>query len=79
LIAGFEVLTAMLMNCSVFWAILLCSSLKVNQRSGRKFEPHIEDLRLYRARNKCSACNFLHAGFLLVIFFDPKDGNGVLL
>jgi hypothetical protein len=36
---GFEVLTAVIMKNSVFWDMMLCSSLKVNQRSGRTCRP----------------------------------------
>jgi hypothetical protein len=43
---GFEVLTAVVMNSSVFWDIMPCSPLKVNRRFGE----HIT--YILRSKNK---------------------------
>jgi hypothetical protein len=52
---GVEILTAVIMKCSIFWDITPCIPLKV-----------------------CSACNLLHAGFLLDLF-NPEDGGNIFL
>jgi hypothetical protein len=61
--AVFEVLTAIVMKCSVFWDITPCSPLKVNWRFGEACHLHIQD----RSRGI-----YWHAGFLLSLFFTPK-------
>jgi hypothetical protein len=49
---GFEVLTVVVMNSTVFWDILPCSPLKVNRRFGRIYRLHIQGRRISRARNQ---------------------------
>jgi hypothetical protein len=60
---GFEVLTAVVMKSSVLWAIMLCSTLKVNGLFGGAY--------------MFATC--FHAGFLLGLFLDPEDGGDMFL
>jgi hypothetical protein len=62
---GFEVLTVVVMKSTIFWDIMPRSPLKVNWRFGAL------DLALL------ATC--FHAGFLLGLFFDPKDGSDMFL
>jgi hypothetical protein len=74
---GFEVLTAEIMNNSLFWDIPPCSRLEVNRRFGRTYCIHLLRQRITQARNSVS--HLLRAGFLLCLFFDPEDGSEVIL
>jgi hypothetical protein len=61
---GFDVLTAVVMNSSVFGDIMLCSFLKV--------AGHFRGTR-------CITCCLLHAGFLLGFCYSPEDGGSMFL
>jgi hypothetical protein len=65
----YEVLTAVVMKSSIFWDITLCSSLKVNRRFEGKYCLHLPGL--------LATC--FHAGVLLSLFFDLKDGDDMFL
>jgi hypothetical protein len=49
--SGSEVLTAVIMNSSVFWDITPCISLKVNQRFGEKWCLYRHGRRISQVRN----------------------------
>jgi hypothetical protein len=51
-VAGFEVLTAMIMKSAIFWDITPCSPLKLNRRFGGKFRLHLQGRRISRVRNQ---------------------------
>jgi hypothetical protein len=51
LYVGFEVLTAVAMESSVFWGMTPCP-MEVSRRFGGKFRLHLEGLRLSQAINK---------------------------
>jgi hypothetical protein len=40
---GFEVLTPVVMKSTVFWDMMLCSPLKVNQLFGGTYHLHLQD------------------------------------
>jgi hypothetical protein len=61
---GFEVLTTVVTNTSVFWDIMQCSQLKSYDVS----EEHVASI--FRVRN-CHLLSFWPLGLL----FDPEDGN----
>jgi hypothetical protein len=78
------------MKSSIFWDMTLCSLLKVSRCFGETYRFHIQFQRISQARNQReagsryqaesgSACYLLHAGFLLDLFFDPKDGGDMFL
>jgi hypothetical protein len=52
---GFEVLTEVVMTCSISWDITPCSPLKVNRRFGGTYLLHLQSFD----------CCLLHAGFCL--------------
>jgi hypothetical protein len=66
---GFKILTAVIMQSSVFWDVTPCSPLEVNRHfrgtAGSKFNNQ--------------ACYLFHAGFLLSLFFDPEGGGDISL
>jgi hypothetical protein len=64
---GFEVLTAVVVESSIFWDITPCSQLKVNQRFGRTYRLHLQ------GRRSALLTTCVHVGFLLGLFFDPED------
>jgi hypothetical protein len=49
---GFEVLTAVVMNSSIFWDIMPCSPLEVNQRFGEICHLSLQSRRMSQARNQ---------------------------
>jgi hypothetical protein len=67
---GFEFLTAVVMQSSVFRYITLCSCLKVSRRFGGTCRLHLQGGRIsqerkqYEAGSKQLACYLLHADFL---------------
>jgi hypothetical protein len=40
------------MKSSIFWNIMLCSPLKVNQRFGGTYRLHLQGQRMSQARNQ---------------------------
>jgi hypothetical protein len=52
---GFEVLTAVVMENSIFWNITLRSPLKVNLRFGGTCRLHLQGLRISQARSQRDA------------------------
>jgi hypothetical protein len=52
---GIEVLTAVVMKCSIFWDITLCSQLKVNRRFGEICHFHVQGQKVGQARNQLKA------------------------
>jgi hypothetical protein len=73
---GFEVLTAVVMNITIFWDITACGPLRVNRRFGTAYRLHLHGRKISRAA-VLATC--FHAGFLLDIFFDPEDGGDMFL
>jgi hypothetical protein len=68
-----EVLTAVVMNHSIFWGVTPCGPHKVNGlfEGTRRVYLHV---RINQERNKCAACNNesnLCAGFLFCLSFRP--------
>jgi hypothetical protein len=63
-------------NSSIFWYITPRSPLKVNRRYGETCCIHLQG-RINRTRNKREIR--WQAGFLLGLFFDPKDSGDMLL
>jgi hypothetical protein len=67
---GFEVLTPVVMNNSVFWDVTPCSPLKDNRLFGRPCHPHLQGRRISRARNQqSSASRLLACWFLAELIF----------
>jgi hypothetical protein len=63
-LAGFKVLTAVAIKSSVFWAITLCSPVKVNKCFGGTYPLHLQG---WRVRRKTEwSCQQLSACFMLV-------------
>jgi hypothetical protein len=52
---GFEVLTAVVMKCTIFWDITPCSPSKVNRRFGGTCRFHFQSQRIRKARNQHEA------------------------
>jgi hypothetical protein len=48
---GFEVLTAVVMMCTIFWDITPCSQFKVSRSFGRTYRLHVQGRRISRATN----------------------------
>jgi hypothetical protein len=48
---GIEILTALVMKCTVFWDAKPCDSLKVNRRFGGTYSFYIHGRRINRVRN----------------------------
>jgi hypothetical protein len=67
--AVFEVITAVVMKCPVFWDITPSSPLVVNWRFGGTCRLHLQ----VRSRG------IWHSGFLLSLLFDPEDGGSIFL
>jgi hypothetical protein len=65
-LVGFEVVTPVVIKCSIFWDITPCSSFKVNRCIGETCRIHLQGQVL------SSTCYLLHAGFLLGSFFDHE-------
>jgi hypothetical protein len=63
-IAGFQVLTAVVMKSTIFWHITPCSTLKVSRRFGG-------------TSTLLATC--FHASFLLGSFLDPEYGGDMFL
>jgi hypothetical protein len=63
ILAGFDVLTAVVMMSSISWDILPCSPLKVSGCFGRT----------------CLLATLHHSGFLLALYLDPEDGSYMFL
>jgi hypothetical protein len=76
---GSEVLTAVVMKSSIFWDIISCSSMKIKRSFGEARRLHLQGPRISHARNQKVLLVAFHAGFLLLLFFNPKDGNDMLL
>jgi hypothetical protein len=76
---GFEVLTAVVMKNSVFWAITPCSPLKVNGRFGETSCLHLQGRRISRIINqrerRCRAELF----FLRGLFFESEYRDDMFL
>jgi hypothetical protein len=51
----FELLTVVVMKSTVFWDIMPCSPLKVNQRFRGAYHLHLQGRRISRARNQWQA------------------------
>jgi hypothetical protein len=54
---GFEVLTAVVMKCTVFWDTTPCSPLKINRRFGGIYHLHLQGRKISRARNRRESRN----------------------
>jgi hypothetical protein len=65
LLAGSEVLTAVVVRSFIVWDIMLCNQLKVSQ-----------NFRV-TSHKQGSACYLFQAGFLLSLFFNPEDGGNM--
>jgi hypothetical protein len=73
---GFEVPTAVVMKSYIFCDITSCSPLKVNRRFGGACCLHLQGRRISEARNQVY---LLHSSCLFGLFFDPEDGDNMLL
>jgi hypothetical protein len=80
-IVGFKVLTAVVMESTIFWDITPCSPLKVNGRFGGTYHLYLQGRRIREARNSVIAGDkqSFHDGFLLGLFFDSDDGADIFL
>jgi hypothetical protein len=56
---GFEILTAVTLESSIFWDITPCSPAKVNRRFGGICHLHFQGLRLNQAENQQLAACFM--------------------
>jgi hypothetical protein len=72
-IAGFEVLTAVVMKSTVIWDIMPCSPLKVNRRFGGTYRLYLQGGRISQAGNQreSSACHLLSCWFLPQLILRP--------
>jgi hypothetical protein len=70
IVVGFEVITAVVMNISIFWDITPCSPLRVNQRFGGTFRLHLQGSKL---------ATYFTLVFLLGLFFDTEDVGDMFL
>jgi hypothetical protein len=75
LFVGFEVLTPVVMESTIFWNITPCTPLKFNRRFGGTYRLHLYGRRISRV---LLATNF-HAGFSLRLFIDPEKGGEMFL
>jgi hypothetical protein len=55
ILLGLEVLTAVVMETSIFWDITPCSPLNVNRRFGRTYRLHLQGRRISEATNQRKA------------------------
>jgi hypothetical protein len=69
-----EILTAVDMKNSVFWDVLPCSPVKVNQCFGGIYCLHLQGLRVSQPRNQYET-----GSKMLYLFFDPEDGGDIFL
>jgi hypothetical protein len=70
---GFEVLTAVIMNNSIFWDITPCSQFGSQQTFRRT---HVTSI--FRVEEERNQCHLFHAYFLLGLFFDLEYGSDML-
>jgi hypothetical protein len=81
-LAGFEVLTAVVMKSIIFWDITLCSPLSVDWRFGGTYRLHHQGRKISWARNQRESRwqeGGFHAGFFLSLFSGPEDGGDMIL
>jgi hypothetical protein len=61
---------------SLFWAITPYSSLKVNQRFGGKYRPHLESRRISQEKKNSMP---QVVGFFLGLFINPEHRGDMFL
>jgi hypothetical protein len=76
-VLGFEVLTPVVMNISIFWDIMLYSPLKINRCFEETERLHLQDRIICPTRNQLSTC--FHAGALLSFFFNREYEEDMFL
>jgi hypothetical protein len=69
------------MKSYIFWDITMYNPLKVNQCLEEYVASifKVEEQTTKRTGMKQAASYPLHSGFLLSLFFDPKDGGNMFL
>jgi hypothetical protein len=70
IILGYEILTTVIMNSTIFWDIKPCSSMNVNRRV-RETSP-LEVRKLSEARNHLNAGS---RQSFISLFFDRENGD----
>jgi hypothetical protein len=68
---GFEVLTAVVTNSTIFWHITPCSPLSVNRRFGGKYRLHLQSRKISQARNQSES----PAGLRLALSKGPNKAG----
>jgi hypothetical protein len=76
---GFKVLTAVVVKSSIYWDIMACSLLKVNDVPENYAASTFRVAEETKKPALCSPCYLAHAGFLLGLLFEPEDGNYIFL
>jgi hypothetical protein len=62
----------------IYWAIMLCSPLKVNECFGGTLRLHLQKRKAVASRAAVlTTC--LHTDILFGLFFNPEDGDDVFL
>jgi hypothetical protein len=74
---GFEILTAMVMQSTIFRDIMSCSPLKVNRRYEGTYRPNLHGRRINRAGYLLVTC--FHASVSFALFLDPEDVSNIFL
>jgi hypothetical protein len=76
-VAGFEVLTVVVVKGSIFWNITPCRPLQVNGRSEGIYSLHLQDRRISQACCADYVCYLFYSGFLLGLLFDREGGGRI--
>jgi hypothetical protein len=74
-VAGLEVLRAVVMKCPIVWDILPCSPLKVHRIFGGTYRLHLQGRRRREGRKQYEAGKKQRLYFLLGLFLGSEDGG----
>jgi membrane associated rhomboid family serine protease len=65
------------LKSSVFWGVISCNLVKVNQHFGGTCRVLLEGRTVSQKRNQFCSRRSLLAGFLLSLLFSPEDGGNI--
>jgi hypothetical protein len=74
-----KVLTAVVINNTIFWNITPSSPLSVNRHFGETYRLHPQGRKNKLSKTPARTVDCFQAGFLLSLFFDPEDGGDMFL